>query len=92
MNSIPAQEIKQRGIGAVDSLLEKGPVHIITRNRPKYVVMDEKQYEDLLDAKHEAYRASIREALEDVKAGRVYDFESTAEMMEAIRTFEDDEA
>lgn len=29
MNSIPAQEIKRRGISAVDEALRQGPVHII---------------------------------------------------------------
>lgn len=41
MRTISAQEIERRGIGAVDDLLAKGPVHIITRNEPRYVVMDE---------------------------------------------------
>lgn len=30
MNTIPAQEIKRRGIAAVDEALHNGPVHIIT--------------------------------------------------------------
>lgn len=42
INSIPAQQIKQRGISAVDDLLCEGPVHVIMRNEPRYVVMGEK--------------------------------------------------
>ena len=38
MNSIPAKEIKRRGISAVDKLLKKGPVHVIKNNRPAYVI------------------------------------------------------
>jgi len=48
MNTIPAQEIKRRGIAAVDALLEDGPVHVIRNNRPRYVVMSEEQYVRLI--------------------------------------------
>lgn len=44
MRTIPAQEIKRRGISAVDDLLRDGPVHVITNNRPRYVVMSEDEY------------------------------------------------
>jgi len=36
MNTIPAQEIKRRGITAVDALIEQGAVHAITQNVPTY--------------------------------------------------------
>jgi hypothetical protein len=52
MNSIPAQEIKRRGITAVDELLKNGPVHVIKNNRPRYVVMDEADYAALMDQRH----------------------------------------
>ena len=39
MNVVPAQEIKRRGIAAVDEALAKGAVHIIKNNRPQYVVL-----------------------------------------------------
>ena len=39
MKTIAAQEIKRRGIGAVDEALADGPVHIIRNNQPKYVVL-----------------------------------------------------
>lgn len=92
MNTIPAQIIKQRGISAVDEHLKKGPVHVITRNEPRYVVMDEQQYRDLVEIHNEAYYARVREGLADIEAGRVYRFESTAEMMETIDRFDEDEA
>ena len=41
MNTIPAQEIKRRGIAAVDDLIAKGDVHIIRNNQPQYVVLSE---------------------------------------------------
>ena len=37
-NTITANEIKRRGISAVDDALLKGPVHVIQRNRPRYVI------------------------------------------------------
>ena len=85
MNTIPAQEIKQRGISAVDKLLERGPVHGIARNQPKYVVMDETRYEELLEAEEEASLARIKAALEEVRAGNVQRYETVADLMEAIR-------
>jgi PHD/YefM family antitoxin component YafN of YafNO toxin-antitoxin module len=49
MNSIPAQDIKQRGISAVDDLLKDGPVHVIKNNRPRYVVMSQEDYARLIE-------------------------------------------
>ena len=49
MNSVSAQEIKRRGIGAVDTVLEEGPVYVIKHNRAHYVVMSEKDYRQLAD-------------------------------------------
>ena len=51
MNSIPAQEIKRRGISALDELLKDGPVHVIKNNRPSYVVMSEDDYAKLIERK-----------------------------------------
>ena len=71
MNTIPAQEIKRRGIAAVDELIAKGDVHIIRNNQPQYVVLSQERYEELLEAQEEAQLARIRASLEDLKAGRV---------------------
>lgn len=71
MRTIPAREVKRRGIGAVDDMIEEGPVHVIRNDRPVYVVMTEEQYLELVDARHEVEIAGIREALADVEAGRV---------------------
>lgn len=68
MNAIAAQEIKRRGIGAVDKALEKGPVHIVRNNRPRYVVLSEEEYEVMLIDLAEA-RLAASEA--DLRAGRV---------------------
>ena len=71
MNTIPAQDIKRKGISAVDEALEKGPVHVIKNNQPQYVVLSEVRYQELMEAHEEAYIARVLASLEDVKAGRV---------------------
>ena len=84
MNTIPAQEIKRRGIAAVDDLIAKGDVHIIRNNQPQYVVLSENRYQELLEAQDEAYEARVLASLEDLKAGRV--IRGTAEdLIKALR-------
>ena len=71
MNTIPAQEIKRRGIAAVDELIAQGDVHVIRNNRPEYVVLSEARYQELVAEAEEAYVARVKASLEDVQAGRV---------------------
>lgn len=71
MNAIPAQEIKRRGIAAVDDLIAKGDLHVIRNNQPQYVVLSEERYQELIVAEQEAYYTRVRESLEDIKEGRV---------------------
>jgi PHD/YefM family antitoxin component YafN of YafNO toxin-antitoxin module len=71
MNTIAAQDIKRRGISAVDELLVNGPVHVIKNNEPEYVVLTEERYLELVEAEDEAYNVRIRASLADIKAGRV---------------------
>ena len=71
MSTIPAREIKRRGISAVDEALQEGPVYVIQNDRPRYVILDERRYRELIEAEEEAYIARVRESLADVKAGRV---------------------
>jgi len=71
MNTLAAQEIKRKGISAVDEALKEGPVHVIKNNQPQYVVLSEERYRELIEAEDEAYIARVRASLEDVKAGRV---------------------
>ena len=84
MNTIPAQEIKRRGIAAVDALIETGDVHIIKNNRPTYVVLSEARYRELIEAQDEAYTARVRASLEDLKSGRVRRFASARELLNAL--------
>jgi PHD/YefM family antitoxin component YafN of YafNO toxin-antitoxin module len=84
MNTIPAQEIKRRGIAAVDGLISHGDVHVIRNNRPEYVVLTEARYQELVAEAEEAHMARVKASLEDVKAGRVRQFASADELLQAL--------
>jgi len=84
MNTIPAQEIKRRGIAAVDDLIIKGDVHVIRNNQPHYVVVLEARYQALLEAENEAYMARLLASMEDLRVGRVHRG-SAAELLEELK-------
>ena len=84
MNTIPAQEIKRRGIAAVDAMITTGDVHVIRNNKPEYVVLTEARYQELVAEAEEAYVARVKASLEDVKAGRVRKFASVDELLKAL--------
>ena len=84
MNTIPAQEIKRRGIAAVDAMIAAGDVHVIRNNKPEYVVLTEARYQELVAEAEEAYVARVKASLEDVKAGRVRKFASVDELLKAL--------
>jgi PHD/YefM family antitoxin component YafN of YafNO toxin-antitoxin module len=88
MNAIPAQEIKRRGIAAVDELIAKGDVHVIRNNQPQYVVLSEERYQELVAEANEAYLARVKASLEDVKAGRVQKFTTADELLKTLDTDE----
>jgi len=91
MRTISAQEIKRRGIGAVDDLLVEGPVHVITRNEPRYVVMDECRYRDLVEGYHEAYVARVLTAKAAAERGEVKRFESVEALLADMDSLLDDD-
>jgi len=68
MTTITAQEIKRRGIGAVEAVGDRGPVHVVRNNRLEFVVLREEDYRALLADLSEA-RLVASEA--DWQAGRV---------------------
>lgn len=88
MNSIPAQELKRRGIAAVDDLIAQGDVHVIRNNQPQYVVLSEERYQELVAEANEAYLARVRASLEDVKAGRVKKFKTATDLLKVLDTEE----
>ena len=81
MNIVPAQEIKRRGISAIDEALANGPVHIVRNNRPQYVVLSEASYRELLELQEEAMLARVKASLEDAQAGRVTRHDSVEALM-----------
>ncbi|AMV71543.1 prevent-host-death protein [Desulfuromonas sp. DDH964] len=64
MNTIPAQELKRRGLAAGDEGIAKGDVHVIRNNQPHYVVLSEEHYQQLVAEAQEAYLARVRSSLE----------------------------
>lgn len=70
LKTIAARELKRRGIGAFDELLEEGPVYVIQNDRPQYVLMTAQHFEDLVDDQHEAEIARIKASEEEVRAGK----------------------
>jgi len=90
MNTIPAQDIKRRGLAAVDDVIGKGDVHVIRNNQPQYVVMSEERYQALVAAEREAYYGRVKESLKDVKAGRFKKFKKAEELLKAIETWSDE--
>ena len=90
MNTVAAQELKRRGIAAVDDLIDAGDVHVIRNNRPQYVVLTEARYQELIAEANEAYQARVRAALEDARAGRVEKFATPEELLQALDAEESD--
>ncbi len=91
MNTIPAQEIKRGGIATVDKHLDHGAVHVITRNRPAYVVMTEAQYAALVEDAHTGVLARVRESQADFRAGRSARYTDVADLMAAIHAVDEDD-
>jgi PHD/YefM family antitoxin component YafN of YafNO toxin-antitoxin module len=50
--TIPAQEIKRRGMSVLNEKLASGPVWVISNNKPKYVVLFA---DDFRRMRHEAF-------------------------------------
>jgi PHD/YefM family antitoxin component YafN of YafNO toxin-antitoxin module len=88
MNAIPAQEIKRRGIAAVDDVIDKGDVHVIRNNRLQYVVLSEERYQALIAAEQEAYYGRIKVSLKEVKAGKTKKFATVDDLLKGIEAGE----
>lgn len=71
MNTIPAQELKRRGLAAIDEAIAKGDVHVIRNNQPQYVVLSEERYRELVAEAEEAYVARVKTSLQEVASGKV---------------------
>ena len=69
-NTITAQEIKRRGISAVDEALEQGPVHVIQRNRLRYVILSEEDYARIAEQRQARSALWVRLMTESASGGR----------------------
>lgn len=67
MNTAAATEIKRKGIGVLDKALAEGPVWVIRKNVPAYVVLTCEAYREMEEA---ATLARVEAAEEDLRAGR----------------------
>lgn len=65
--TMPAQEIKRRGMSALNADLKSGPVYVISGNRPKYVVLFADDFRRMV---HEAFVEKCHQAEADILAGR----------------------
>lgn len=65
MNILTIEQIRRRGMAAVDDALRQGPAHLVKRNRPAAVVISEDEYSRLSGqaTQHDA-AAGRRSALE----------------------------
>ena len=63
MNTLPAAELKRRGMAALEQGLRQGPVHILKHNRPAAVVLSAQDYQRLLERAGEAQAEAGPDAL-----------------------------
>lgn len=84
LRTIPASEIKRRGISAVDEMLRDGAVHVIKNDRPSYVILSEADFTSLVEAKEEAYVLGIQASLADIAAGRVTRYENVDDLIREL--------
>jgi len=47
-NTVTAAQLKRRGMAAIEDRLEKGPIHIVKRNKLAAVVLSEAEYRRLV--------------------------------------------
>lgn len=65
MHTIPASEVKRRGVAVLEENLKNGPVHIIKNNRPTCVVISEEDYAALLHKAHSSEIDSLWKLLDN---------------------------
>jgi PHD/YefM family antitoxin component YafN of YafNO toxin-antitoxin module len=64
--TMPAQEIKRRGISVLNEKLASGPVWVISNNTPKYVVMFADEFKRM---RHEAFVNECLQSEAEYRAG-----------------------
>jgi PHD/YefM family antitoxin component YafN of YafNO toxin-antitoxin module len=84
MKTISSQEIKRRGISAVDEDLKDGPVHVIKNNKLKYVIMDQEKYSELVSESEASYDKRLIIALDEIEKGEIQAHDTINDLMDAI--------
>ncbi len=87
---IAAQEIKQRGIGIVDELVKGGrAVHVVARSVPKYVILSEARYAELIEEVDAANAIQTKIALDEYHAGLGMRYTNAEEYLAAVDARDD---
>ena len=84
MKTISSQEIKRRGISAVDEDLKDGPVHVIKNNKLKYVIMDQEKYSELVSESEASYDKRLIIVLDEIEKGEIQAHDTINDLMDAI--------
>ena len=84
MKTISSQEIKRRGISAVDEDLKDGPVRVIKNNKLKYVIMDQEKYSELVSESEASYDKRLIKALDEIERGEIQTHDTINDLMDAI--------
>jgi len=70
MKTLPSQELKRRGLAAVESLIADGPVEIIKRNRPACIIVSVDLFHELTGKRCAGKRPSISDLFAQPAKGR----------------------
>lgn len=54
MKTMPAKELKRRGVAAIEDIIDEGPVEVIKNNRPTCVILSISQYMELTEKRQAA--------------------------------------
>ncbi len=81
LNIVAAQDVKRRGMIALEEKMADGPVYVVKHNRPVCVVLSEAEYRELAEL---AATARLAESLADLREGRVREASPQEIMNEVI--------
>lgn len=83
MNTVPAGEVKRRGVAALVEATKKGPVHVIKNNRVTGVYLTPEEYARLLAASRAGERPRSGVSVWDLILDRPYEGTRTKEEIDA---------
>lgn len=90
MKTIAAAAIKRGGISALDDLVADGPVQVIYRSAPRYVVLDIASYEELRAGYEANFAAQARASLAAIARGEGHTARTVEEHMAFIDAADDE--